>query len=230
MANLIITIISIALVAAVAIVGALYVSNNFGTWEAGARASTLISQSRQIYTADTQYLTDKGLSTFGDFNIDLPIIANYLVKPDILGLPARSNTVPCCGTSSSATYHHTCANDTVPTTMDGNGVYIQRTIGYIAGVSVVAYNFTLTSASSTNCYAASGSYTNAASATNPIVQMCLKINSMTTLPSGLTYAANGLPNGTGNGQYLNGLYYYDGANQFNYCYIGPASITYVFAN
>jgi hypothetical protein len=237
MASLIITIIGIALVAVVAIMGAYYGGTAFGDSQAQANANSLLNEVHQIYAAATEYGLDHGLSNFGtDFSItSVESSHTYLQEiPTIAGQAAYAYSDADANNGSDAN----CNNSISVGTLDGEPVIMARGIYQSNGTNVVGVFFLdLTGGSVLGCEAVSawGSSLSAASSANlPVVKMALAINKTMGLPSGLTFADSGLPyalDGSaaygvikpgGSGSPWSGLYF-NGTNKFNYCYLDATS-------
>lgn len=226
MTNLIVTIISIAL-AAIAILMVSFIANDVminGTNQ--SRMNMFLEENRQIYAAATQYITENGLSSFSGVTFTQLYQGKYL-----------GSTVPIMGVAvkSSGTADATCQGTTSPGVVDGYEALYTRSMCQINGVNVVNNYFRMNTPFNNNCLLQNNTFTNASAAAHPIVKMCLQINAKANLPSGLTYAASGLPyppdganancDGGGNTRYFNGT------NKFGYCYIYNGDrIVFTFAN
>jgi hypothetical protein len=247
MSNLIVTIISILLVAVVAMIGAYYMNTMMNPSIAQTRANMIYLQSRQLMASDMQYMLDKGLGDFNAFGPDTPAIANYTTgRVNILNLDTYGQrSTGIYPTLTSTTGRHVTLNSAtppIPGTLDGYPVTILRTNCNANNLNFIAYWMAPTLIS--NGYTSAGiDLSLASSVTHPLVQMCLKLNAMTKLPSGLTYAPSGLPyaNSTSStcapgsgGQTVD---YDSGFTQTNYCaieqtgYFGTnAALLFIFGN
>ena len=238
MASLIITIISIALVAITVLVGANYMGDLLGGNVDKVRANMLIEQSRQVWASAEQYMIDNGKNSFNDFGIDAPVVANYtngrvpiLIFSDITGSisftfntaldPANMYQWACGPSPDFKTYR-----------LDNNNILGIRYLMRSAGRDVVHNELYPLIEASTKCINMGSGYGQdlapANMATHPLVKLCLKINAQARLPSGLSYAPSGLPYDDGSGPF----------NQINYCFISASGfwgsgypiLMYNFAN
>lgn len=193
MANLVITIISIALVAVTALVGGYFISDNSPTLIAKTRANTLISQSRQLYAADLKYMIENGKGSFNDFGPDEPVIANYLTgRMPVLGFDMTAS--PNGNTTgflplSSANLHHILCGDynagSIPYVLDGYKIYGMRSNGRIFNKDSIIYSFYGLTSSVCGTAGAAVDLSPANMATHPLVQICKQINNNASLPAGL---------------------------------------------
>lgn len=228
MGNLIVVIISILLIAITALAGIFYLNGTMSSGTPQIRANMLIDQSHQLLATDTEYMLDKGYSSFNDFLPDTPAIAKYTMgRVPILNFMALSNNSGGSTPLAANTNRHSnCGGGAyvyIPM-LDGNLTQIFRSQCQINGNNAIVY-WMAANSNNTSCTAGSGlgnvDFSSAANINHPLVQLCLKLNAMTKLPPGLTYAPSGLPYVQGNKQNCSnsGMQYYDGANQYNYCYI-----------
>ena len=210
MSNLIITIISIALAAVVAIAAIWYGGSAFAGSNAKTQAVTLIEQTKQVKAALTMYSLDNGGAGFNDFSeLTVAQLGTYF------GLGAQQfipvlQTQPPAGSGT------------------GNGVEAcSATVGIIRthcattdGKNLIAYKIMSNTANSGCTTGSNTDYTLAASAQDSMGQICLAINQIIgATPSGSTISASGIPTVTGTltscgsvgNAYLLG--------QYNYCYV-----------
>jgi len=246
MNNLIVTIISIALVAIMALVAIFYGGTALTQSQGKIYASTLIAQSRQLMAINTQYMLDHGFSTFNDFGLDAPVVGNYLqgrmpiLSLDVEGQGSGGAAYPAL--NSAGTLHHITCNGASGQFSDSlNGYQFQgsRANGNIFGVNVILYAFGAPSSTACSVVGAQD-FSPASMASHPLVQMCAALNAMTTLPSGLTYSASGLPEAPGGVTWGAPFYldYYNSPNALNTCFIiqhgswgtGYPEMLYIFAN
>ncbi len=235
MSNLIITVISIALVAVIALAGAVYVGQSFFQSSAQARAAMLISQSRQLLNANTQYMLDKGYSTFNDFGADAPVIAGYtagripILSLDALGMTGGSNTF-YYPLNSAAARHIACGPGNGFTTatadvLDGYYVALARAHGNIFGNNSIIYDMWALTGSLCNTTSTAIDFSLASASNHPLVMMCKAINQLMPPPAGLTYSASGLPLSTVAGTKVFAAPfwtdYLNDPTEVNYCFIGP---------
>ncbi|HCM83815.1 MAG TPA: hypothetical protein PKW15_08280 [Alphaproteobacteria bacterium] len=137
MANLIITIISIALVAVAALMGAYYGGQAFLQGQAKARANRVIAQGEQIVAAWSVYAANNG----GNYFISTPwasLVPNYLSSEPVLDFAVASSAplavvLDGWGIANHATLDDVTFNNgaTVTTTDWGNwGPYNSAIIGF----------------------------------------------------------------------------------------------------
>ena len=235
MSNIIVTILSILLVAVAVITGVYYLGDVLHSDTPQTEANMLISQSRQVFAADTEYMLDKGLGSFNDVYPDAPAIAGYTSgRVPILDLDtysASSGLRPLDPTATAA--------------LSATGIP-SLSISQLNGAPVVIYRINCRINNQDMLYYAMYNWTAptdltlASSASTPLVQMCLKVNAMTTLPAGLTYTASGLPALTALAGTCGvfGTTHFgvdsNGVVQTNYCYMIPGfsttNIYYSFTN
>lgn len=192
MANLIITIIAIALVAVAALMSAYYGGAAFLEGQTKARVNGLVSQVQQILAGMQLYALDNG---FDDASYGLLcnlVNSKYLQSgrvPPLLGIvnwncsngtgrlsPASSYAV----WGGSATYMEMYPVILYDGTAPGNGpaLYVE--------------------------FQGAGDYTSASAKSDPLVQACVALNSRTTLGANYVIQASGLPKrSTGNFKYIN---------------------------
>jgi len=244
--NLIITIISIALIAVIAIAGIYYGGTALTQSQGKIYASTLMAQSRQLMAINTQYMLDHGFSTFNDFGPDAPVVDNYLQgRMPILSLDVESQGISGAASptlNSAGTRHHMTCNGASGQFSDAlNGYQVQgsRANGNIFGANVILYAFGAPPSSACGIVGAQD-FAPASMTNHPLVQMCAALNAMTTLPAGLTYSASGLPEAPGGVTWGAPFYldYYNNLNALNTCFIiqhgswgtGYPEMLYIFAN
>jgi hypothetical protein len=208
MANLIITIISLAIVGIAAAMAVFYGGTAFSGSQAQIYANTLISESQQLMLADTQYMLDKGKTSFSDFE---PNDASLLAG----GYTSGNAGVPILGFYSFTTDPNgNTSYQEVDEYLEGFGVKLRRTNINILGTNVILYNF----------YGAGFQDLSPASmANNILVQICKDINAQMPPPAGLTYSGSGLPIIASQAFYPGGVmtYYLDSpTTTLNYCYFG----------
>lgn len=224
MANLIVTILSIALVAVLALAAIFYGGDMFYQGRVRGKVAAMYAQNSQLFAMGQQYLVNHNYTSFkscggstggmcasgasfadDDFVLEhyatsrIPVM-NYAVDWNLYGsMSYRQYT-------SSGVWSFFGA-DEAPS---GGGTY--RAPCTVDGKNVIIYNFY---ANSANFYTAS--------ANDPIVKICNEVNKNVTFPPGTTFAANGIPLAVGNmvnsigcgGSYI---YYFDGSGK-NYCYL-----------
>lgn len=184
MSNLIITIISIALVAVAAIIGIFYGGAAFQSAQVAAQANAMIAQNQQIFAAAQTYSLNNG----GSVNV-IPMCAlingNYLSSwPDNIMLgPAPHNG----STTTTGSFDSQCYG------IAGYSGSLQRLIEtYNNSIYIIIRIFT----TSPSCppAVAYGS-DNLASANDPMVLVAKAFNnsSAARVPAGATYASSGLP-------------------------------------
>lgn len=227
MTNLLITIISIALVGIAAIMAAYYGGQAFMQSHAQIYANMLLSQSSQLMVTDMQYMLDHNLSSFDDFGADDPVIAKYTVgRVPILSLDTQGALgVPLSTSTKNNTTCDGAPGALTPVYLDGYEVLISRANGKFFGTNAIIYNLWITTGPACSVPGTAQDFSMASMANHPLVQMCKAVNAMTTLPSGLTYSASGLPENVGGITYdgtIN-IDYDNNAAEVNYCYIGPNS-------
>lgn len=130
MANLIITIISIALVAVAALMGAYYGGSAFIQGQAKANANTLIAQGEQLVAAWSVYAADRGGAW------DLSALADLSSNSYLTSLPAAPASIVNGSATSVWTPINLSSTAGAYTTYDG--VYV-RLADSSAGVNVCNY-------------------------------------------------------------------------------------------
>jgi hypothetical protein len=255
LANLIITIISIALVGVAVAMAAYFGGQALQNGKYQAYAAAIISESQQLYLTDTQYMLDHGLSSFSDFGPDAPVIGNYTTgRVPIMGLDAfgSNGTYDSTGTiyaapNTNTVYQTTCnASNTLPQ-LDGSYIYAARGNTTINGVNVILYNITAqTNSSDCNLFNNGQDVSSASSVNNVLVQICKAINAQMPPPADVAYYtySGGLPNlqVSGDGNWPNYATHNLGnaalSTGLNYCYYAglvtgisyPQAIIFAFSN
>lgn len=201
MSNLIITIISIALVTVAAIAATWYGGQALSGSQSQVLANMLINQTQQLFAINNAYMVNNVYSSYNDFHQDDPFIAGYGTagsRVPILQLSATggsnstNNGYPL---NTSNLNHSGCGPLNKPAYLNGYQVYSLRTSVNIFSKNSIVYGMVGTSANSSCNQSNIGlDLSQASMAQHPLVQMCLKINTQANLPtSGLTYTASGLP-------------------------------------
>lgn len=221
MTNLIVTLLSIALVAVAAIMATYYGGEYLNIATPQARANILLNEIHQIHSAATLYGQDNGVNTFGvDFNMNTISQSPYIpTRIPILGRPPPT----------PFSYIDQRCNQSI----DNQSVRFSRGICQINGVNVVNLYMTDIPTGSGSCNVFNAFASDASSANLPIVEIAKAINEKMGLPAGLSYAASGLPyaadGSTGYCQVTSSMIntyagqYMTGSNKFNYCYLAGTS-------
>ncbi len=239
MANLIITIISIALVGVAVAMAAYFGGTAFSGSQAQIYANTLISESQQLYLADTQYMLDHGLSSFSDFNTDQVALAGYTQgRVPIMGVPAFGYNPSLQGRDQNLGDEEN-SYDRYGVEIGGQTINAYRANGIINGTNAIVYYISELDANDHAIDLAPASM-----ADNFLVQVCKDINKQMPPPAGIAYTDSGIPQmdaGTstyggfacGNNCFMS-AYTDTTRTTLNYCYTGPPgstnSIIFAFSN
>jgi hypothetical protein len=237
--NLIITIIGIALTAVAAAMAIFYGGTALSGSQAQILANTLISESQQLMTTNTEYMLDKGLGSFDDIGADAPAIANYTQgRIPILGMTtyAFDQIASYSQLDNGALGITTDSQSATIPSVAGQSLYVYRYNDMVSGVNAIVYDMSL---------GGPVDFAPAGMANNVIVEMCKDINAQMPPPVGTTYSDSGLPQmstvtssatGPSNppNHSLGGWYVDSTRTTLNYCYIGSTGDTtrmyFVFSN
>ena len=153
MFSLIITIISIALVAALAVATLYYGGSQFSQGSAKAQADQLISQAQQIAGANTLYSNDHG----GSFDTTVSDLQsnNYLNSTPAVSSTLSSQAFALPGGSGANTVKLTLDQTTATAACTAVG----KAVGSITSASQSTPNTTSNSAKQYDCWGTSGAYT-----------------------------------------------------------------------
>lgn len=183
MSNLIITIISIALVAVAALVGVYYGGQAFHSSQAKGRANALVSQVQQYLAAANLYLLDNNLEDISYAKPCSLMNSRYLqnaLMPPFFGI--ESGKWGC--------------NDTTGRISPSGGYAVWGGIAtYFEMYPVLLTNGTANGGGAA-IYAevqGAGDWRSASVANDPLVAACVALNSQTTFSANYTIQASGLP-------------------------------------
>lgn len=247
MSNLVITIISIALVAITALAGIYYGGPIQQSYQASIIANTMISQSGQINAAARAYAADSGQDyTYPNFTLGALVANKYLstYPPNAsFAYTMQLATAAVTTNPNSAARDYSCYN------LGGYSGTMWRTAGTpsaFRGRFLVTWQIFLDDPptpcalgligpSTNGAGAGQGGFENSYYATHPMVLAAIAINKqLQRVPSTATYAPSGLPyaptgfsspfgilaSGTGIGRYFTDS---SGTLQVNYCFLNGAS-------
>jgi len=245
MANLIIILISIILVAFIAIVGLLYVGPALFGDSVQTMATTLIEQAKQVHAGLMMYGLDHNGMGFSDFseataissgkyfglgkNIPVPIlqVGGYGTgtSPLIMGVGGRGKG--SVEFNIGASFCGPIGND-----------HVEVFRGHCRtsdGIDIVGY--TIEYGGSSCGVSGAVDFTQVSSLSTTTAQICTAINKMTGIPAGTTLGASGIPVLSGTVEACDGLTYYPG--KYNFCFThnsglgsGPSFynvVSYVYA-
>jgi hypothetical protein len=239
MANLIITIIGIALIAIVAIAGIFYGGSSFTGSQAKAWANAMANQNQQLLAAANNWSVDHGGDIFSDVGIGDLYNQGYLSAWPV-NVAWQPKPAGAGGGFSTGTYDLGC--------YDANGYQglLQKSLCTSNGVNLIFYAIRLNDPVSGACGSLNAGYgygfENANYANHPMVQLAIAVNQITgavpatatIAPSGVPYqptsgAVKGCPNkfggNAGFGPHTDG----SGNLQIDYCYLlagaGATSVT-----
>ena len=228
MSNLIVTIISIVLIAVAAVMATYYGGVAFSNQTPIAWANTIITQSTQIYGAGQMYSGNNGGADYSTFGMHELLTSNYLEQwPNLAMNPPQPNA----GNLATNEYDASYGNATGCYNLNGYKGNISRALCTINGTNTVTWYFKLNDPFNNICNGGNSPgygfedvrYTN-----HPIVQICKALNNiMQKVPAGSTPAPSGVPYvplGTtdvgctiAGGSSTHGLADASGNAQINYC-------------
>ena len=189
MNNLIITIISIALVAVAAIMAAFYGGVAFENNQYNASASALITQNEQILAAANLYASATGTTDFGTIGMNSLYTGGYLSTfPELAGfgpLPYQNNP-------TTAVYESGCP------VVSGYKSWISRSLMSYGGINYIEVFMKLNDPYNGTCWlqnAGNGyGFESINYANHPYILLAKAINkALGTVPSGATIAPSGIP-------------------------------------
>jgi len=191
MANLIITIIGIALLAIVAIAGIMYASTTMDSANAKAWANAMTSQNQQLIAAGNLWSVNNGGAGYSTFGFSDLINNGYLSQwPEAAMVPGAPNT----GSFTTGVSDNVC-----PYNVNGyQGNFSRWACSAPNGVNVIFWYFKLNDPYNGTCGSVvTGNgygFEDARYANHPIVQMALAINKIIgAVPASATIAGSGLP-------------------------------------
>lgn len=191
MTNLLITILSIALTGMISVMVIYYGNSSYQYWTDQSRATTLIQQSKQLYSLANQYMLDKALGSYADFNISSMYNSSGYFSgiPPIITLPPFPNT----GNNSTATFIQNFKSDlSTGADFDEGKGYVNRTTCNLNGTNIIFYRFFINDPV-TGGWTTTNGFWNSARTSHPVIRMCQALNTLVGLPAGLSYAASGIP-------------------------------------
>ena len=198
MANLIVTIIGIALLAILAIGGIMYVTPSMDNGQAQSWANAMISQEQQLMSASTAYSVDHGGADFSTFGFSALINNGYLSAwPPLAMMP------PMPSTGSFTTGNNDLNNvansfSAVCPPVNGYQGFFGRWACAYNGINAISFYMKLNDPYNAACGGQNAGlgygFENAKYANHPYVALARAVNKITgAVPAAATIAGSGLP-------------------------------------
>lgn len=232
MSNLIITIMSIALAAIVAIAGVLYVANVMPSSQGNIWANEMLNQNQQIWAAFNIYSSNNGGANFSTVNFSGLVNQGYLSAwPELIMFAPHSNN----GSFTTGQYDNSVSAPCL--TVNGYTMKFVRAGVVLNNQNALYFAFLLNDPYNGTCSAANAGngygFENAKYSNHPTVLLAKAVNKITgAVPASATIAASGLPylptGSTFPGMNGNGFSWGIFASSTgsiipNYCYLGASS-------